>query len=167
MTAGLGSSNSHGDLTVTGSMPDGVELLGIMDRQLSEVVTKIRGQSLGAYRQAAPGRVAGGVKLRRVSKHGQRLVIKIAKVPLGGKVSGRDVGAQAVAYWTNYGTKGPIRLEKPVRLPNGRIVRQVRGQRAQHWVQEARRQADAHAVVLMEQELDDQVRAAIGRVLPS
>jgi hypothetical protein len=152
-------------LTTRGEVPDAAKLLGRLDAQVSAATTKVRAAGLSAYRTTAPGRVAGGVKVRRDSTLGQRLVITVGKVPMGGKVNGRDVGTQAVAYWTNFGTRGPIKLRRPARLPNGRIVHQVAGQRPQNWIAEARRQADAAAAVLIDQHLADDVADMLERSL--
>jgi hypothetical protein len=153
-----------GGLTVAGQLPDAILMLGRLDAEVSRAVTAVRGEALDAYRQSAPGRVAGGVEVRRSSKTGQKLTVTIAKVPMGGKQSGRDVGTQAVAYWTNFGTKTPIRMTKPVRLRNDVIVQEVRGQPAQGWVAEAKRQADASAQVLIDQHLEGKVTDLLERL---
>lgn len=159
------------ELIRTGKTPDGVAMLGRVDAQLAVVAATSRTVTLNAYRQHAPGRVSGGVTTRRNKTTGHVVVVTVGKAPLGGKVNGRDVGTQATAYWTNFGTglHGPhrreIRLKKPVRLPNGRWVREVPGQRAQGWIAEARRQADAAAHVLVEQHLDDEIADVVSRYL--
>jgi hypothetical protein len=149
-------------VTVHGSLPDGVRLLGRIDAEVSQAFTRVRKEALTAYKNAAPGRIAGGVKVRRDAKYGQRLVVTVGKKPLGGKNGGRDVGTQAAAYWTNFGTRARIQMKRPVKLPNGRIVTEVKGQRAQGWIAEARRQADANAHVLIDQHLDHDITAILG-----
>jgi hypothetical protein len=151
-------------LTTTGHLPDAIRLLGRLDAEISQAITKVRREALESYRHAAPGRVAGGVKVRRSAGQGQRLVVTVGKVPMGGQQSGRDVGTQAVAYWTNFGTKTPIRMKRPVRLKNGVVVREVRGQKAQNWIAEAKRQADAAAAVLIDQHLERDITELLERL---
>lgn len=151
-------------VTVVGELPDAIRMLGRVDAAVSQAVTKVRAEALQTYRVKAPGRVAGGVKVRRNAKLGQKLTITIGKVPMGGKQSGRDVGTQAVAYWTNFGTTGPIRMKKPARLRNGVFVTEVAGQRPQGWLQEAKRLADANAVVLIDQHLERDITDLLERM---
>lgn len=151
-------------LTVTGQLPDAVKLLGRLDAQISDAVTNVRRDGLNAYRQAAPGRVAGAVKVRRDAKLGQRLTITIGKVPMGGQQSSRDPGAQAVAYWTNFGTRKVIKLKRPARLRSGVYVSEVSGQRPQNWIAEARRQADAAAEVYIDQHLQRDITNLLERL---
>lgn len=149
-------------------------MLGVIDRQVGETVGKAAPEAVAAYKRHAPGRLAQAVQAKRNASTGHRATVTIGKVPLGGKVRGRDPGARAVGVWTDRGTKGPIRsnkrtafgTRKPLSLPGGRRVQEVRGQKPQNWVPEARRQADAAANVIVEQhlpnEITDQVRRLLG-----
>lgn len=176
-------------LRTTGTpLPTGVQLLQVIDQAVYEAGEQLRPQAEAAYRSAAPGRIGGAVTSRVVRDHGYKLVVH-----LDGKSIYTAAGYWTQFGTGIYGkTKQPIRRRPgtgrqrsgafgrggnggqfasaegprpPFRLKNGVVVGEIKGQRPQGWVDNARRQADARARVVVESQTDERIAALMGKAL--
>lgn len=161
-------------------IPEPVRLLAEVDQGVERAVRMIEPIALGIYQTVAPGRVGAAVVARIKDTDGWRLTIVVAAKGM----------AVPIGYWTNLGTGvyrpggKPIRRRRgggqqrgargrysstegpsPPFNVRGRLIPEFKGQPAQHWVDDARRQADARARVIVEQFMPEQVTDQVRRWL--
>lgn len=162
-------------------LPNRAMLLQAVDEGVAAAGEQVRALVTEGYRRAAPGRVASVVRTRVVRDAGYKLVVYIA---------GPGMGVPA-GYWTNFGTgvhgprKQPIRRRHgsgqvrgkrgrwaspegprpPFRLKNGAFTPEIQGQKPQGWVDNARRQADAQARVIVESQTDQRISDLMAKAM--
>lgn len=149
-------------LRVTGTVPEPVRLMQQVDQAVEGAMRQVRPVVLSAYQRHAPGRIGAAVVARLTDEDGWRIVVSVA-----------DKGmAKPSAYWTDQGTGifrpggKPIRRRngKPFRM-RGRAIETFKGQKAQNWVPDARREADARAAVIVQHQMPEQVTDQVSRWL--
>lgn len=149
-------------LRVTGQIPEPVRLMQEVDQAVEHAVKQVRPVVLSAYQRHAPGRIGAAVVGRIKDLDGWQLVVTVAGTGM----------AKPAAYWTDQGTGiyrpggFPIRRRngKPF-VVRGRGFREFKGQKAQNWVPDARREADARAAVIVEHHMPEQVTEQVRRWL--
>lgn len=176
-------------LRQTGSqLPTDVQMLHVLDQAIVQVGEQVEPQVMSAYKVAAPGGVAGVVRSRVERSRGYKLLVY-----LGGKSIYTAAGYFTNFGTGEWGpTKAPIRRRPgtgrqrsgakgrggnggrfasaegprpPFRLKNGAVVGEIKGQRPQGWVDNARRQADASARVIVESQTDERVSDLMRKAL--
>ena len=147
---------------LTGSMPKPQRIMGVLDANAKQALTKAQGVVKPIVDQEAPGGL-GRAMTARVAKTqtGYRLTVQ---APRGSRYKGGPARTAQVVRWVNRGTgvhrKGPGRkrpitssrgILKPMILPGGKKVRSVKGQRPNPFIARAERRADGPVRTALEQ----------------